>query len=176
MNDFEAYRVNGMPADCVALCAYHWDKVDILRLGLNLGENLGHFVWHYRTLAAAKQAALLGIRGFTLRTSTRKREPDVAKLKPYVQETLDALLREPRLLLVNVNFPIKPPGFRWTRQSVTIYDGKVMLGTDPMDRKHFWFTVTPNEETEKGIDCWGCKERVSIHDALRLDLTNTEAL
>ena len=87
MNEFEAYRVNGTPADCVALCAYHWDKVDILRLGLNLGENLGHFVWHYRTLAAAKQAALLGIRDFTLRTCTRKREPDFTKLKPSVQET-----------------------------------------------------------------------------------------
>jgi 5'-nucleotidase len=49
------------------------------------GGKFRHFVWHYRTLAAAKQAALLGIRGFTLRTSTRKREPDVTKLKPYVQ-------------------------------------------------------------------------------------------
>ena len=51
-----------------------------------------------------------------------------------------------------------------------------MLGTDPMDRKHFWSTVTPNEETKKDIDCWGCKKRVGIHDALRLDLTNEEAL
>src|SRR4030095_8082388 len=28
IGNFEAYRVNGTPADCVALGAYHWEKVD----------------------------------------------------------------------------------------------------------------------------------------------------
>jgi 5'/3'-nucleotidase SurE len=64
--DIEAYRVDGTPDDCVALGAYQWDHVDIVLSGINLGLNLGNSTWHSGTLAAAKQAALLGIRGIAL--------------------------------------------------------------------------------------------------------------
>src|SRR5258706_13774663 len=55
-----AYRVNGTPADCVALGAFHWEKVDVVLSGINSGANLGNGLWHSGTLAAAKQAVLLG--------------------------------------------------------------------------------------------------------------------
>lgn len=61
IRNFSAYRVNGTPADCVALGAHHWEKVDLVLSGLNLGLNLGNSIWHSGTLAAAKQAALLGL-------------------------------------------------------------------------------------------------------------------
>ena len=64
--ELTAYRVNGTPADCVSLGAYHWEKVDIVLSGLNLGFNLGNSIWHSGTVAAAKQAALLGLRGVAL--------------------------------------------------------------------------------------------------------------
>jgi 5'-nucleotidase len=54
--DIEAYRVDGTPADCVALGTYHWDLVDVVLSGINLGPNLGNATWHSGTLAAAKQA------------------------------------------------------------------------------------------------------------------------
>src|SRR3954451_23510995 len=41
----EAFRVDGTPADCVALGTYHWDKVDIVLSGINLGSNLGNGLW-----------------------------------------------------------------------------------------------------------------------------------
>ena len=59
LDDFEAYRVNGTPADCVALGAYNWEKVDVVLSGINLGSNLGNAMWHSGTLAAAKQAVYL---------------------------------------------------------------------------------------------------------------------
>lgn len=59
---FEAYRVNGTPADCVALGAHQWEQVDVVLSGINLGSNLGNSMWHSGTLAAAKQAAPLGLR------------------------------------------------------------------------------------------------------------------
>ncbi len=61
-----AYRVNGTPADCVALGTHEWESVDLVLSGLNLGFNLGNAIWHSGTLAAAKQAALLGMRGLRL--------------------------------------------------------------------------------------------------------------
>src|SRR5262252_9930136 len=58
----EAYRVNGTPADCVALGIYQWKEVEIVLSGINLGSNLGNSMWPSGTLAAARQAALMGVR------------------------------------------------------------------------------------------------------------------
>src|SRR6266542_2978206 len=66
---FEAYRVNGTPADCVALGTHHWQRIDLVLSGINLGLNLGNSCWHSGTLAAAKQAALLGLRGIAISTA-----------------------------------------------------------------------------------------------------------
>src|SRR3989440_10477175 len=77
LGDFEAYRVNGTPADCVALGAHRWGHVDLVLSGINLGLNLGNSCWHSGTLAAAKQAALLGLRGIAISAPvTDNREPD----------------------------------------------------------------------------------------------------
>ena len=134
---FEAYRVNGTPADCVALGAHHWEKVDLVLSGINLGTNLGNSIWHSGTLAAAKQAALLGLRGIAFSAPATQSEPNYTLLSPYVGRVLEILLAEPELCLVNVNLPSEPVGIRWTRQSVRHYDGKVVPGTDPMGRHHF---------------------------------------
>src|SRR5215204_6027189 len=55
---FEAYRVNGTPADCVALGMHNWEQVDVVLSGINLGLNLGNAMWHSGTLAGAKQGVL----------------------------------------------------------------------------------------------------------------------
>ena len=134
IGDFEAYRVNGTPADCVALGSYHWEKVDVVLSGINLGSNLGNAMWHSGTLAAAKQAALLGLRGIALSLQLTRDEPNFDILKPSVKKVLELLLHDQGLTLVNVNFPDKTPrGLRWTRQSVTHYDGKVVPGRRPYE-------------------------------------------
>src|SRR5262245_12736359 len=101
--DFAAFRVNGTPADCVALGAYLWKEVDLVLSGINLGPNLGSACWHSGTLAAAKQAVLLGLRGIAFSTSVTDQEPDFTSLEPFVEEVLRLLLREQDLRLVNVN-------------------------------------------------------------------------
>lgn len=176
LKGFEAYRVNGTPADCVALGAYHWEKVDVVLSGINLGPNIGNAIWHSGTLAAAKQAALLGLRGIALSTPVTEDEPDFTRLHPYIERVLEIVLHEPALELVNVNFPPEPRGLYWTRQSVRHYDGKVVPGQDPMGRKHFWFTVIPIEATEEGTDRWAMERGYVSMTPLRLDLTNEHEL
>ena len=174
---FKAYRVNGTPADCVALGAHNWDKVDVVLSGINLGSNLGNSMWHSGTVAAAKQATLLGLRGIALSVPASVDEPDFELLKPSVAKVLDILINDPELTLVNVNFPdIEPKGLRWTRQSVRRYDGKVVPGEDPMGRKHYWFSVIPIEGTEKGTDRWAVEQGYVSLTPLRLDLTNEKEL
>jgi 5'-nucleotidase len=177
IGNFEAYRVNGTPADCVALGAYNWEKVDVVLSGINLGSNLGNSMWHSGTLAAAKQAVLLGMRGIALSAPVMDDVPKFDVLRPAVARVLELLLADPQLTLVNVNFPdMRPKGLRWTRQSVRHYDGKVVPGEDPFGRKHFWFTVIPIEETEEGTDRWAVEQGYVSMTPLRLDLTNEKEL
>jgi 5'-nucleotidase len=58
IKDFEAFRVNGTPADCVVIGAHNWENVDVVLSGINFGANLGNSIWHSGTVAAAKQATL----------------------------------------------------------------------------------------------------------------------
>jgi 5'-nucleotidase len=176
LGDFEAYRVDGTPADCVALGTHHW-HVDLVLSGINLGLNLGNSCWHSGTLAAAKQAALLGVRGIAVSTSvSENKEPDFGKLDPYVAKVIDMLLKEDTMRLVNVNLPEKPRGIRWTRQSVRQYDGKVAPSKDPMGRPIFWFTVIPLQGAEEGTDRWAVEHNWVSVTPLRLDLTDEKEL
>lgn len=172
----EAYRVNGTPADCVALGTHLWSKTDVVLSGINMGPNLGNSMWHSGTLAAAKQAVLLGVRGIALSTPVGKTEPDFDALRPYVAQVLELLLQQEGLTLYNVNFPPSPRGIMWTRQSVRLYDGSVVPGVDPMGRKHYWITVAPLEAAEEGTDRWAVDNGYVSITPLRLDLTNEEEL
>jgi 5'-nucleotidase len=167
----------------VALGTHNWEKVDIVLSGINLGSNLGNSMWHSGTVAAAKQACLLGLRGIALSVPARAEdparadEPDFEALKPSIAKVLEILLHDENLTLVNVNFPdIQPKGLRWTRQSVRHYDGKIVPGEDPRGRKHYWFSVIPMEESETGTDRWAVEQGYVSITPLRLDLTNEKEL
>jgi len=172
----EAFRVNGTPADCVALGTHLYAKTDVVLSGINMGPNLGNSMWHSGTLAAAKQAVLLGIKGIALSTPVGKSEPDFNAISSFVEQTLKLLLDTPGLSLFNVNFPPQPIGIKWTRQSVRLYDGSIVPGIDPMGRKHYWFTVTPLDAAEEGTDRWAVENNYVSITPLRLDLTNEEEL
>lgn len=174
--EIEGYRVNGTPADCVALGLFLWERVDVVLSGINLGPNLGYGIWHSGTVAAAKQAALLGVRGIALSTSVVHDEPDFAALEPHVERVLAALLPVDELPLANVNLPPTPGAMRWTRQSARAYDGKVVPGTDPMGRQHYWFTVEPTIQTEPGTDLWAMEHGDISITPLVLDVTDHREL
>lgn len=175
--DIETYRVNGTPSDCVALGAHNWEKVDVVLSGINLGSNLGNAMWHSGTLAAAKQAALFGLRGIAFSTPTTDSEPDFSVLKPWVAVVLKIVLDMKNACLLNVNLPAgMPRGVLWTRQSVRHYDGKVVADKDPMGRKHFWFTVVPLEQAEEGTDRRAIEDGYVSITPLRLDLTDLSQL
>ena len=176
LGNFNAYRVNGTPADCVALGTHHWEHVDLVLSGINLGPNLGNSCWHSGTLAAAKQAALLGLRGIAFSTAVSEKEPNFTALEPYVAKVRQLLIKEKTMCLVNVNLPVKPRGIRWTRQAVQQYDGKVVPGKDPMGRPIFWFTVIPLTGEEEGTDHWAFTHHWVSVTPLRLDLTAEKEL
>jgi 5'-nucleotidase len=174
LNGLSAYRVNGTPADCVALGAHNWEKVDVVLSGLNLGLNLGNSIWHSGTLAAAKQAALLGMRGVAL--SAPAGIDDFEPFKPWIRRVLQTVLCDHPMPLCNVNVPRQPRGLLWTRVSVRHYDGRIVPTKDPMGRELYWFTIKPIECSEEGTDRWALEQNWISLTPISLDLTDEKAL
>ena len=175
-DEIEAYRVNGTPADCVALGINQWDHVDVVLSGINLGLNLGNSTWHSGTLAAAKQAVLLGVRGVALSAPITDDASDLSAIEPWVDRVLECVLESEQPALVNVNFPAQPRGLRWTAQAVDQYNGKIVADEDPMGRQIFWFTVVPLEKLKEGTDLWAVEQGYVSLTPLRLDLTDYREL
>jgi 5'-nucleotidase len=171
IGSFTAYRVNGTPADCAALGIELWGHVDLVLSGLNIGLNLGNSIWHSGTVAAAKQAALLGRRGIAF-SAPSNAEPDFTPFKPWIRQALEVVLGETALTLINVNVPMHPRGLVWTRASVRHYDGRIVPTKDPMGRELYWFTVVPIEETEPWTDRWALEQGWTSLTPLRLDPTD----
>lgn len=173
----EAYRVNGTPADCVALGAHLFVNIDIVLSGINIGANIGNSAWHSGTLSAARQAVLFDIRGIAFSVSVGEDEPDFNLLAPFVTDALKEVINENKRKLLNINFPRRPDGsIVWTSQSVRHYDGKVLANKDPMGRQHYWFTVIPIEPEEEGSDRWAVKNGKTSITPMILDLTDKDYL
>lgn len=173
LNQFEAYRVNGTPADCVAIGMYHWGKPDLVLSGVNLGSNLGNEIWSSGTVAAAKQATLLGVKSMAFSMPVNGVEPNFEGTKPYIAQVIQMFLEEKEWpMLVNVNLPADPQGILWTHQSVRHYNGKVVEGEDPMGRKHYWFAAIPLTEPDEGSDRWAVEHNLVSLTPLRLNLTD----
>lgn len=176
LKGYEAYRVNGTPADCVAIGLYQWGGADLVLSGINLGSNLGNDIWHSGTVAAAKQGVLLGVQAIAFSQVINGEEPTYEKQKPYIAEVLRLLTHSLAPQLVNVNFPKEPHGILWTHQSVRAYNGKVVEGQDPMGRKHLWFSAIPLTEPDENSDRWAIDNNLVSLTPLRLNLTDDEWL
>jgi 5'-nucleotidase len=107
--DAGVYALNGTPADCVRLALLHLTpNVDWVLSGINDGGNLGVDVYMSGTVAAAREATLLGTRAIALSQYRRSRhEPDWIASGDYARRTIQALLKRGLTAgeFWNVNFP-----------------------------------------------------------------------
>ena len=169
---FETYRVNGTPADCVAMGLYNLGGADLVLSGINLGNNMGSDVWHSGTVAAAKQGVLLGVQAIAFSQDVNGTEPTYEKQKPYIYRVIKMLTSGNHPRLVNVNLPETPAGIRWTHQSVRQYNGQVVESQDPNGRKIYWFSAIPLTNPDEESDRWAVEHNYVSLTPLRLDLTD----
>lgn len=73
LNGFEAYAVDGTPADCVRLGLYlnRKDLPDCVLAGVNNGANRGAAILYSGTVGAAMEAALCGVPGVAVSLCSR---------------------------------------------------------------------------------------------------------
>jgi 5'-nucleotidase len=149
------FAVGGTPSDCVLMAVKHiiMDRPpDLVLSGINRGANLGEDVFYSGTVAAAREAALLGLpaiafslvrRGDALHWKTAERfAPDIIR-KLYANPW-------PASVLMNVNFPPIPPdeviGVKVAPQGRRVEHTQVKIAKDPYGRDVLWVGDFPTDD------------------------------
>jgi len=181
------YSVDGTPTDCVLLAQHHILKdhpPDLVLSGINHGGNLGEDVTYSGTVAAAMEAAILGVRAvaFSQMRHDDQRIP-FATAERYAPEILRALAKVPwrRDLLVNVNFPPVAPdevtGIRPCRQGRRDEGTTVFEGVDPSGRSYVWIgNFLSDASSDHKTDLAAVMEGAVSVTPLHLDLTHRGTL
>ena len=181
------FSVDGTPTDCV-LVAYRnllrEGPPDLVLSGINHGANLGEDVTYSGTVAAAMEAAILGVRAVAF---SQMRPPDKRidwrTAERFVPEILRALVSIPwtRDMLVNVNFPPLAPdqvaGVRPCRQGRREEGTTIIEGVDPGGRPYLWVgNFLSDVSLGHGTDLAAIMEGAIAVTPLHMDLTHKSTL
>jgi 5'-nucleotidase len=138
------YGVAGRPADCtrVALAGLASDRrPDWVLSGINHGANLGVDVYYSGTVAAAREAAILGVPAVALSQFIRRPQPvDWEGAGIMANRVLEHILKDgcPPGSFINVNLPALESGF----ESAPLVEVPVAVEAMPL---HYERADTPTE-------------------------------
>lgn len=172
------WSVDGTPTDCVYVAVHHLlreSRPGLVLSGINYGANLADDVTYSGTVAAAMEAALLGIPAVAISLAVRDRF-DFAPAAAFARALASAILVRglPRGALLNVNVPRGPvKGFRVTGLGKRSYGSSVLENVDPRGRKYYWIAGSESRHDDvPGSDCNAVFDEglVSV-TPLHLDLT-----
>src|SRR6266540_6380318 len=137
------YSVDGTPTDAVYMGLNHVlreARPDVVVSGVNHGPNLGNDVLYSGTVAAAMEAALLGVHAIAVSLASAPPhdfEPAARFATALARRIVQSA--PPAPLLLNVNVPPGPVrGYRFTRLGRRTYGSEVVEKVDPRGRKYYW--------------------------------------
>ncbi len=181
------FSVDGTPTDCVLVAHHHIlrDRVpDLVLSGINHGANLGEDVTYSGTVAAAMEAAILGVPAVAF-SQMRPREGriDWRTAEHFAPIILRRLAELPwsRDLLFNVNFPPLPPeqvqGVRPCRQGRRDEGTTIYEGSDPSDRPYLWLgNFLSDASSDRGTDLTAITDGAIGVTPLHMDMTHKATL
>lgn len=174
-----SYSVDGTPADCVYVALNHLMKGQAPTLvvsGINHGPNLADDVIYSGTVAAAMEAAILGVPAVAFSLVSR-RHFDFQHASQFARALTGAILKQPLppRMLLNVNMPAYGaiPGYQVTRLGRHSHGADVIEKEDPRGRKYYWIGGTEYaHEKEAGTDVTCVHdERLASVTPIGIDLT-----
>jgi 5'-nucleotidase len=178
------YAVDGTPTDAVYMglnLLLRDARPDVVVSGVNSGPNLGNDVLYSGTVAAAMEAALLGVNAIAVSLSAPP-PYDFGEAARFAAALARRIVASPppAALLLNVNVPAgRIRGYRYARLGRRTYGNEVVEKTDPRGRKYYWIGGEggPTNEDIPGSDCNAVllEGLVSV-TPLRLDSTNDAVL
>jgi 5'-nucleotidase len=178
------FAVDGTPTDAVYMglnLVLKGARPDVVVSGVNHGPNLGNDVLYSGTVAAAMEAALLGVHAVAV--SLAGPPPHEFEHAARFAASLARRILErppPAPLLLNVNVPPGPVrGYRFVRLGRRTYGSEVVEKVDPRGRKYYWIGGEggPTNEDIPGSDCNAAlRERIVSVTPLHLDSTHDAVL
>jgi 5'-nucleotidase len=180
---FTGVSVAGRPADCVKLASAKLlpRPPDLVVSGINSGANVGINVVYSGTVAAAIEAAFLGLPAIAVSLYLRRDVPaDYARTatlaRGTVEQILAAGLKAGRVVSVNLP-PLRPgeqpTGTKVVRQCVRPWADTYEERKDPRGRSYFWnSSVFTLGDTEDDTDVAALRDGYITVTPLHFDLTH----
>ncbi len=179
----ETFHVlNGGPADCVrfgVLELFKDHRPNLVVSGINRGYNLGEDIVYSGTVAAAREAAMLGLPSLALSQDAKARSHDHSAR--VASEIARSVLKEglPSGVCLNVNFPATPGPWRGaevTKLCHRIYTHKVTRRSDPRGGHYYWLIgKIVGGEGRAGTDIAALKRGAVSVTPLHWNATSLEA-
>ena len=180
---FTGIAVDGRPADCVKLAVAKLlpRPPDLVVSGINAGANTGINVVYSGTVAAAIEAAFLGLPSIATSLYLRRDVPtDYTRAAVLSRQTIELILEAglPAGRVATINLPALRPdqqatGVKVVRQCDRGWADTYEERKDPRGRSYFWNTsVFRLGETEEGTDVAALRDRYITVTPLRFDLTH----
>lgn len=181
-NGFRGVAVDGRPADCVKLAVNQLlpAKPDLVVSGINGGANTGINVIYSGTVAAAIEAAFLGLPSVAVSLHLRENVPtDFGRAGAIFHDVLQRLLKvgiQPGQCL-SINLPAlpageMPKGVRVVRQCTRPWIDTYEKRLDPRGREYFWnnsiFTLG---DTDADTDVAALRDGYVTVTPLQFDMT-----
>jgi len=176
------YAVDGTPTDCVNMAVNRLmpRKPDIVVSGINRGANLGDDVTYSGTVAAALEAALLGVQAIAVSAipndSDEYAYEAAADFATFLAEKVGKHRLDPGTIL-NVNVPSEVPmGERRSevcKMGKRVYDDVLEERIDPRGRPYYWVGgASVKSQLDPNTDCEAAaNKRISV-TPIQLDMTN----
>jgi len=181
--DFVGTSVGGRPADCVklAIAKILPRQPDLVISGINSGANVGINVIYSGTVAAAIEAAFLGLPAIAVSLYIRNDRPvDYARTAGLAIETIRKILEIglARGQVASVNIPPllpeeNPTGTKIVRQCTRGWADTYEQRQDPRGRVYFWnSSVFTLGNTEEDTDVAALRDGYITITPLQFDLTH----
>ena len=166
----KVYASSGSPADCVivGMLGALPEKPDMVVSGINIGPNLGTDIIYSGTVAAARQAAFMGVPGIAVSINTYTPPYHLGPLADFLARNLEVLQSLwNRRHLININGPNVDSNdleVEVTRPRWRIYHDQVEEFRSPRGDLYYFLTGHPvDSQMEEGSDWTAVAQgRISI--------------
>jgi 5'-nucleotidase len=186
-DDFDGIAVDGRPADCVKLAVAKLlpRSPDLVVSGINSGANVGINVLYSGTVAAAIEAAFLGLRSIAVSLLLRGEVPvDYAAAARLARGVIESILTAGLAAgqVASINLPAlhagqSPRGVKVCRQCTRPYVDAYEERKSPRGQKYYWnSSVFTLGESESDTDVAHLRDGYITVTPLQFDLTHHPTL
>lgn len=180
---FDGIAVDGRPADCVKLAISQIlpRQPDLVISGMNSGANTGINVLYSGTIAAAIEAAFLGLPSIAASLYLKSGVPidyprSAALARQAIERVLEAGIKPGQVATINIpalQASEQPAGMKVVRQCTRPWTDTYDKRQDPRGRDYFWnSSVYTLGETETDTDVAALRDHFVTITPLQFDMTN----